>query len=174
MERHILREGTSSCSISSSWSHGVPTLAPPCNLYSQRGPNASDRLRIPGSTPFFWLDWLSKTDHVVLLSHGLLPVTHLLDRPAPMLSSPCLLITTWQLVKAHRVIMNEAKIHVSSHYITFVLSTSVHRQMPHPNSIVPLFILSRGPPLLSTGDKYSITNVSLYSYMTMQKLYSLD
>ena len=34
------------------------------------------------------------------------------------LPSPCLLITTWQLVKAHGVTRNEPKIHVNSHYIT--------------------------------------------------------
>ena len=50
MERHILREGTSSCPISSSGSLGVPTLAPPCNPYRQRRPNASDQLRVHGST----------------------------------------------------------------------------------------------------------------------------
>ena len=44
-------------------------------------------------------------------------------RPAypDALPSPCLLITTWKLVKAHGVIRNEPKIHVNSHYITFVL-----------------------------------------------------
>ena len=50
MERHILREGTSSCPIFSSWSPGVPMLAPPCKPYCQRRPNTSDRLHIPGST----------------------------------------------------------------------------------------------------------------------------
>ena len=30
-----------------------------------------------------WLDWQSKSDHVVIISRGLLPVAHLLDRPAP-------------------------------------------------------------------------------------------
>ena len=29
---------------------GMPKLAPPCKQYRQRRPNASDRLRIPGST----------------------------------------------------------------------------------------------------------------------------
>ena len=36
------------------------------------------------------------------------------------LSSPCLLITTWQLVKAHGVTRNEPKIHVMC-YITVIL-----------------------------------------------------
>ena len=40
-------------------------------------------------------------------------------RPAypDALPSPCLLITTWQLDKAHGVTRNEPKIHVNSHYI---------------------------------------------------------
>ena len=50
MERHILTEGTSSCSISSSWNQGVPMLAPPCKPYRQRRPNAFDQLHIPHST----------------------------------------------------------------------------------------------------------------------------
>ena len=50
MERHIFREGTSSCPISSSWSQGVKTVGLPCKPYSQRRPDASDRLRIPGLT----------------------------------------------------------------------------------------------------------------------------
>ena len=45
-----LETGTSSCPISSSWSQGVPTLAPPCKPYRQRRPNSSDQLCIPRST----------------------------------------------------------------------------------------------------------------------------
>ena len=77
MERHILRKGTSSCPISSSGSQGAPTFAPPCKLYRQRRPNASDQLCVPGLT----LDSLplSKSNHVVLISLGLLLVTYLLD-----------------------------------------------------------------------------------------------
>ena len=41
---------------------------------------------------------------------GLLPVTHLFY-PVVLIVLPCLLITTWQLVKAYRVIRNELKIH---------------------------------------------------------------
>ena len=50
MERHILREMTSSCPISSSRSQEVPMLAPPCKPYRQRRPNAFDRLRVPRSS----------------------------------------------------------------------------------------------------------------------------
>ena len=72
--RDILREGTSSCPISSSWSQGMPTLAPACKPYRQRRPNASDRLRIPGSTlDSDWPDCLN-SDRVV---------KHLLVRPTP-------------------------------------------------------------------------------------------
>ena len=119
MERHILKEGTSSCPISSSWGQGVPKLAPPYKPYRQRRDNASDRLCIPGST----LD----SDGILKLSawfsYQVVPFrlhtcsTSLLRRPA----IPCLLIPTWQLVKANRVIRNEPKIHVYSHYITYFL-----------------------------------------------------
>ena len=62
MERHLLREGTSSCRISSSWSQRRLTLAPPCKPYRQRRPNASDRLHIPGSTlDSDWTDCLNLT-----------------------------------------------------------------------------------------------------------------
>ena len=50
MERHILREGASSCPISSSCSQGVPTLAPLANSIVRDDTNASYHLRILGST----------------------------------------------------------------------------------------------------------------------------
>ena len=51
-------------------------------------------------------------------SRGLLPVTHLLySTVLIVLSYPCLLITAWQLVKAHGVTRNEPKIHAIC-YIT--------------------------------------------------------
>ena len=52
-------------------------------------------------------------------SRGLLPVTHLLY-PTALIVLSCLLITTWQLVKAHVVTRNEPKIHVIC-YITIVV-----------------------------------------------------
>ena len=59
MERHILREGTSSCPISSSWSQGVPTLA---SLFVKDDTNTSDQLCVPGSTlGFDWTDCLKLT-----------------------------------------------------------------------------------------------------------------
>ena len=123
--RDIFREGSSSCPISSSWSQKVPTLAPPCKPYHQRWPNASDQLCIPGLTRF-WLDWLSKSDCVVLISRSRLPVTHLLNQPTPThCHRPCLLITTWQLVKAYGVTRNKPKIHVNSHWQLFSLSECI-------------------------------------------------
>ena len=74
--------------------------------------DASDRLPIPSSTPDS-LDSLSKSDRVVLISCGLLPVAHLLNRPALTHYHP----TTWQLVKAHAVTRNEPKIHVICYII---------------------------------------------------------
>ena len=59
--RDIYSEGPSSCPISSSWSQGVPTLAPPCKPYHQRWPNASDQMRSPHSTlDSHWTQKLSK------------------------------------------------------------------------------------------------------------------
>ena len=115
----MLREGTSSCPISSSWTQRVPMFAPPpCKLYRQRWPNASDWLCIPRST--LDSDWtLSKSDQVVLISRvppsSYTPVQLVYPDTLP---SPCLLITMWQLVKTHGVIRNEPQIHVYSHYIT--------------------------------------------------------
>ena len=118
MERHILREGTSSCPISSSWSQGVPTLASPCEQYCQRrltlliGCVSLARLSILTGLSVK----ISPRDfHITWSPSGYTPL-----RPAypDALSSPCLLITTWQLVKAHGVISNEPKIHVNSQYIT--------------------------------------------------------
>ena len=62
MERHILREGSSSCPIFSSLSQGVPTFAPPCKPYRQRRPRRLWSLRISGSTlDSDWTDSLNLT-----------------------------------------------------------------------------------------------------------------
>ena len=47
--------------------------------------------------------------------------------------------------------------------------TNVHRLMSHPNGAVPLFILSRGPQIPSTGNRCSRGCISLYSYKTPLK-----
>ena len=109
---------TSSCPVSSSLSPGVPKFASPCKPYRRRRPNAFNQLRIPCS--ILDSDWtLFKSDRVVLISRGLLPITHLLDRPIPThCHPPCLRITTWQLAKAHGVTKSKPKFHVNSHYIT--------------------------------------------------------
>ena len=116
MKRHILREGTSSYPISSSWSQGVPTLAPPCKPFHQRRLNAFDRLRVLGL--ILDSDCLKISlcgSHITWFPSGYTPA-----QPAYP-ESPCLLITTWQLVKAHGVTRNEPKIHVNSHYITITI-----------------------------------------------------
>ena len=121
MERHILRQETSSCPITSSWNQWVPTLTHPCKPYLQW------RQRRPWSAAYpwldyrFWLDSLSKSDRMVLISRGL-PSGYTPARQAypDALPSPCLLIGTWQFVKAHRITRDKPKIYVSSHYITFV------------------------------------------------------
>ena len=88
---------------------GVPTLA----SLASSSEDASARLRCPSldCDSYHCLNltaWLS--------SRGLLPVIHLFDLSALIVLS-CLLITTWQLVKAHGVTRNEPKIHGIS-YIT--------------------------------------------------------
>ena len=92
----------------------MPTLAPPCKPYRQRRPA---RLRVPRSTPDS--QPRSKSDHVVITwsPSGYTPVVPYYP---DVLSSPYLLITTWQIVKAHRVTSNEPKIHVIC-YITQVV-----------------------------------------------------
>ena len=121
MERHILREWTSSCLISSSWSQGVPTFSPPCKPYRQRWPNTSDRLRISRSTLYSdWTDCLKIStwgSHITWSPSGYTPAWP--ANPDALPPSRCLLITTWQLVKAHGVIVNKPKIHFNSHYVTY-------------------------------------------------------
>ena len=127
MERHILREGISSCPISSSWSSGVPTLAPPYKTYRQRRPNASDRLRIPGSTLDSALtDCLNLTAwfsyHVV--SFRLHTCSTDLPRRTVI---PLFANHNVAVCQSTRVIRNEPKIHVNSHYITLIQGVKVGR-----------------------------------------------
>ena len=77
--------------------------------YRLRRPNASAQLRVPRSTPHYLP--LSKSDRVVITwsPSGYTPVGP--DCP-DALSSPCLLIPTWQFVKAQEVTRNEPKTHV--------------------------------------------------------------
>ena len=94
----------------------TPSLAP----YRQKRPNASDRLRVFRSTPI--LCTLSKSACVVLITwspSGYTPVG--LDCPETL---SCLLITTRQLVEAHRVTRNEPKIHVI-YYITLFYAKAI-------------------------------------------------
>ena len=81
--------------------------------------DASDRLRIPGSTlDSDWTDYLNispRGSHITWSLSGYTPAR--LAYP-DALSSPCSLIKTWQLVKADGVTRNEPQIHVNSHYIT--------------------------------------------------------
>ena len=127
MKRHIFREGTSSCPIFSSGSQGVPTLTTPLQAVSLERPNpligcvSRARLSI--------LCNLWKSDCMVLITwfpSGYTPVG--LDCLDALLS-PCLLITRWQLVKAHGVTRNEPKIPVIC-YITRIyvkMHASIYR-----------------------------------------------
>ena len=108
MERHIHRDGTSSCPISSSWSQGVPTLALLCKPYHQRRPIASGCVSLARLSI---LCLLSKSDHVVLITWSPSGYTAVGTDCQDVLPSPCLLISTWQLVKVHGVTRNEPKIH---------------------------------------------------------------
>ena len=102
VERHILGERTSSSHIFFR-ELGVPTLAPTCKLVR----DASDRLRVPRSTPI--LCTLSKTSRVVLITwspSGYIPVVP--DCP------DCAIIFLFtnqnvKLAKAHGVTRNEPK-----------------------------------------------------------------
>ena len=120
MERHIFREGTSSCLISSSGSQGGPTLVPPCKPYRQRSPLISC-VSLAG---LLILCILFKSNNVVITwsPSGYTPVVP--DCP-DVLSSPCLLITTWQLVKSHGVTRTEPKIHAIC-YIRLIQKIYIH------------------------------------------------
>ena len=98
VERHILRERTSSSHIF----FQEPGGANACTLLQARQ-KQPDRLLVPRSAAI--LCTLSKSARVVLIT-----VTHLFDLSALIVLS-ILLITSWQLVKAHRVTRNEPKIH---------------------------------------------------------------
>ena len=114
----------------SSWSQWGPTLASLARRIVRDETNATYQLCISCST-LFWLDWLSKSDCAVFISRcplsGYKPA-----RPADpdSLPSRCLLITTWLLVKAHALTRKEPKIHVNSHYITF-LSITFFKKSPY-------------------------------------------
>ena len=99
---------------------GFQSLHPLASHIVKDAINASDRLRIPGSTlDSDWTDCVNLTAwfsyHVV--SFRLHTCLTCLPR---RIAIPCLLITTWQLVKALEVTKNEPIIHVNSHYITHV------------------------------------------------------
>ena len=102
MERNIFSEGTSSCSISFSWSPGDANACTPLASRILRDvTNASERLCIPGST-LDSLNWLSEFDCVVLISRGLLPVTHLLDWPTPTHCYPPVYLSQLDSLSKHK------------------------------------------------------------------------
>ena len=107
MERHILWEGNFSGWISSSWSQGMPKLARPCKPYRQRRPKRLWSAAYPWPDSRF-SDWtLSKSNSYHVVSFRLHTCSTGLHWRTAI---PCLLITTWQLVKAHGVTRNEPKI----------------------------------------------------------------
>ena len=77
------------------FSRGAPSLLSSSRNQGRRWSAAYpfDRLSI------LWI--LSKSDRVVLISRSLLPVTHLLYRPAPTHCHPCVLITASQSTRGH-------------------------------------------------------------------------
>ena len=108
MKRHILRERNSS-HIFFQEPEGVPTLAYPCKL-------VRDDLISCVSHARLWFSALCLNLTAWFSSRGLLLVTHQLY-PSALIVLSCLLITTWQFVKTHRVTRNEQKIH-GIRYIT--------------------------------------------------------
>ena len=122
MERHILIKGTS-CSIPFSGSQGVPTLASPCKprrLWSAACPSLDS-----DSLP------LSKSDRVVITWS---PSSYTPVGPDcyDALSSPGLLITTWQLVKAHVVTWNKPVKNFSLPYNLHITGRKIIRFMLFP------------------------------------------
>ena len=99
---------------------GCERLYPHASSVVREVRDASDRLRVPGSTPDSLP--LFKSDRVVLITWSPSGYTPVGSDCHDALSSPCLLITTWKLVKAHGVTKNEPKIHVIC-YITACLTT---------------------------------------------------
>ena len=97
------------------WAKGCQRLHPLASRVVREVRNTSDRLRVPRSTLI--LCTLSKSDRVVLITWSPSGYTPVVPDCPDVLSYPCLLITAWQLVKAHRVTRNEPKIHVIC-YIT--------------------------------------------------------
>ena len=109
MEPRILRERTSSHIF-----FQEPGGANACTPLQarQRWP---DRLGVPRSTAILCTQ--SKTDRMVLITCSPSGYTPVVPESPDVLSYPCLLITAWQLVKAHGVTRNKPKIHVLC-YIT--------------------------------------------------------
>ena len=89
--------------ISSPGSQGVPMPAPPCKL-------VRDNLIDCVSHSWLWFSALCPNLTAWFSLRVLLPVTHLLYLSA-LIMLPCLLVTMWQHVIAHRVTLNELKIH---------------------------------------------------------------
>ena len=86
--------------------------------------DTSDRLCVPHSTAI--LCTLSKSDHVVLIMWSSSSYTPVVTNCPDVLSYPCLLITAWQLVKAHWVTRNELKIHVKINLSLFLRQVLIH------------------------------------------------
>ena len=84
---------------------GCQHLHPLASRVAREVWDASDWLHVAGSNP----DSLHCLNLTLWSPSGYTPVGP--DCP-DALSSPCLLITTWQLVKAHGVTRNKPKIHV--------------------------------------------------------------
>ena len=135
MERHVLRERTSSCPIPSS----VSPLQAETPLI---GSVSLARLSI--------LCTLSKSYRVVLITWSPSGYTPVGPGCHDALLSPCLLITTWQLVKAHGVIRNEPKIHVIC-YITIYLFCKLHQ-----------LLFFHAPRVIKIGFKM---NIYIYIYI---------
>ena len=104
MERHILRERTSSFHIFFRETGGANTCTP---LKARQRPSV--RLRVPRSTAILCTQ--SKSDRVVLITLSPSGYTPVRPECPDALSPSCLLIKMWQLTKAHSVTRNEPKIH---------------------------------------------------------------
>ena len=134
--------------ISSSGSHGVPTLAPPCKLVR----DIADRLRVPRSTPI--LSTLSKSDRVVLITwspSGYTPVV-------PECPDRSVLFTNHNLTACQStgITRNEPKIHGICYITAFFSERFVEFQVVQPYSNTDMATVWKNTVLFNQRDQISI------------------
>ena len=158
VERHILRERTSSSHIFFQEPAGANAWAP-----LQARQRRFGRLRVQRSNAI--LCTLSKSDCVVLITWPPSGYTPVRSEGPDAPSSSCLLVKISQLTKAHGVTRNEPKIHVIC-YITKVsiLKLYLPREKWTMNEILIFFKIPVCPKSISTEA------VCLFGFIAYQPL----